>query len=271
MDPIQFDAQGRVTVPSSWFTPNELVGGKIRATPTGQVMGLIAEWGRQGRGAMTRGVTLNPGSTELGDLAQSLVWTADMEPEAEPIAATLLAYAADHYDGPALSNPLNAMILARPFLTPRGIGIAGCVHPEAVARWGLGEAVGRINTTPWSLEGARFRDTGRVRIGSTAAPGVLGTAVTAPGFALERLAAADTPEVEGIVFDSTPEPTPPVAPVVEQSAEPAVESVPISTIMEVVDQRVTERVTQVLADQAAQAEREARRAAAAELLRQPIG
>lgn len=270
---IGFNEAGALTVPSSWFAVNELIGGKIRATPEGQVMGVIAEWGSTGRGSLTRGVTLAAGNASLmSDLAQSLVITDDMGEGAEPIAATVLAYAADHYDGPALSNPLNAMILARPYFSQRGIAIAGCVHPEAVRRWGFGEAIGRINTTPWSLEGARYRETGHVRIGSIASPGVLGAAVTAPGFVIERLAAADSAGVDGVEAVTFEQPVS-LPQTVSAEPDPVATVAPEPVVINPVDFHalIDNRVQQVLAqrDQAqlAQAEREQR----AQLLRTPIG
>ena len=194
---IKFDDKGRLTVPAAWFRlpdDDQNPGGKIQATPDGQVKGLLVETGANGRGDLAKAIqNFNPNDMNISDYEQGLIVAADTD---EQIAVASLPYGPAHFDGLQMARPENQMILATIHRVPRGIYVAGSVHPEAVVKYGsLGDCVGRINATPWSMEGAR-EPKGRFRFtlghkATQVAKNAVAVAVGRPGLPVRALAAAD--------------------------------------------------------------------------------
>ena len=198
---ITFDSDGRLTVPSSWLTVTPDIAGKIRCTPDGRAFGLLAQFGGTQHGGGMRGVRLvSAASVDLSHANQAIVTPQD---SADPVAVSVLAYGPRHFDGNELAKPQNAMLIGRVEATPAGLAFAGCIHPEALKSRTLGEAVGLVNASPWSLEGQlKPGPMGKVvHLGhalSQAAKHVIGAAVIFPGEPLDHPVAAadDGTEVE---------------------------------------------------------------------------
>lgn len=246
---MRFLDDGRVDAESGWFA----AGGVLASAPagfagvwadpeTGQVAGLVAEWGRCLRGAgRTSCPHLTAASTDVRVFNQRPVVCRD----GQTVRAGGLALGPPH---PRTSRahgatpeevmhetmaPENRAAIVTAHVTAQGIMVAGVVAPELVGRAGsVGAAAAQINSTSFSIHAGETPE----RQGVHELWGVFG--VTAPGMPLAASVAAacscgDQPDPEVAVADSEP---------VVSGAAAAVDPTPVAPV------DITKIVEQAVAD-----------------------